>query len=327
MISPAAVEVEGLSRSYGSRKALDGVSFVVGRGEIFGLLGPNGGGKTTLFRILSTLLPPSSGRAAIFGQDVVRQSREVRRRVGVVFQGPNLDRKLTAAENLIQQGHLYGLRGKPLRERIERLLADLELEDRKDDLVETLSGGQRRRVEVAKGLLHKPALLLLDEPSAGLDPGVRRALWDALRAARAAEGVTILLTTHLLEEAEQCDRLAILDQGKLVALGTPDSLKQEIGGEVILVNAHQPEALRDQLQQRFAVDATVLGSRLRFEHPRGHEFIPQLVEAFPGEIQSVTVAKPTLEDVFFRRTGHPFWESAALNGRGGVAGSDSGPGR
>ena len=327
MISPAAAEVQDLSRSYGSRKALDGVSFVVDRGEIFGLLGPNGGGKTTLFRILSTLLPPSSGRAAIFGHDVVRQAQEVRRRVGVVFQGQNLDRKLTAAENLAQQGHLYGMRGKALRERIERLLADLELGDRKNDLVETLSGGQRRRVEVAKGLLHEPALLLLDEPSTGLDPGVRRALWDALRAARAAEGVTILLTTHLLEEAEQCDRLAILDQGKLVALGTPDSLKQEIGGEVVLVNAHQPEALRDQLQQRFAVDATVLGNRLRFEHARGHEFIPQLVEAFPGEIQSVTVAKPTLEDVFFRRTGRPFWESSSLDGRGAVAGSDSGPGR
>jgi ABC-2 type transport system ATP-binding protein len=324
MNASAAVETENLSLSYGTRRALANVSFAVDRGEIFGLLGPNGGGKTTLFRILSTLLPPTSGRAAIFGQDVVSQSREVRRRVGVVFQGQNLDRKLTVTENLTQQGHLYGMRGRSLRERIEQLLTALELRDRRHDRVETLSGGQRRRVEVAKGLLHDPALLLLDEPSTGLDPSARRTLWDAWRLARATEGVTILLTTHLLEEAEQCDRLAILDDGKLVALGTPDSLKQEIGGEVILVNARQPEALRDQLQQRFAVEVTLLGSALRFERARGHEFIPQLVEAFPGEIQSVTVARPTLEDVFFRRTGHSFWESSALNGRGGAGSSGSG---
>lgn len=308
----AAVEVSGLSRNYNSRKALANISFSVPAGEIFGLLGPNGGGKTTLFRILTTLLPPSSGRAAIFGWDVVQHPHEVRRRMGVVFQSQNLDRKLSAAENLRHQGHLYGLRGKPLRERIQDVLTRVGLTDRQNDLVETLSGGQRRRVEIAKGLLHGPGLLLLDEPSAGLDPGARRVLWEHWSSLRGTDGVTILLATHLLEEAEKCDRLAILHQGELVAWGTPESLKREIGGEIILVEAYEPENLREQLRQRFAVEVILLGGKLRFEHFRGHEFIPQLVEAFPGEIQSVMVAKPTLEDVFIRRTGHPFWEETSL---------------
>jgi ABC-2 type transport system ATP-binding protein len=310
-VSPA-VEISSLSLQYGSRKALDGLSFVVSPGEIFGLLGPNGGGKTSLFRILATLIPPNSGTASIFGRDVVRQANEVRRRIGVVFQAQNLDRKLTAAENLRHQGHLYGLRGAKLRARIEQILAKLDLLDRRDDLVETLSGGQRRRVELAKGLLHQPELLLLDEPSTGLDPGARRTVWDHFRSLQASDGVTILLTTHLLDEAEKCDRLAILDHGKIVASGTPDSLKGEIGGEVILVDTPDPELLRERLRQKFALDADALAGKLRFEHPRGHEFIPQLVEAFPGEIQAVRLSKPTLEDVFLHRTGHAFSEDGVV---------------
>ncbi|MBI4480674.1 MAG: ATP-binding cassette domain-containing protein [Acidobacteria bacterium] len=313
----AAVEVNGLSLAYGSRKALDGISFAVQPGEIFGLLGPNGGGKTSLFRVLATLVPPDSGRAIVLGRDVTREPLEVRRRIGVVFQAQNLDRKLTPAENLRHQGHLYGLRGAPLRARINQILTQLELMDRKNDLVETLSGGQRRRVELAKGLLHRPGLLLLDEPSTGLDPGARLSLWNHLRSLQAAAAVTMLLTTHLLDEAEKCDRLAILDQGRIVASGTPDSLKGEIGGEVILVDTPQPEILRERLRQRFSLDATPLGGKLRFEHPRGHEFIPQLVEAFPGEIQAVRVSKPTLEDVFLHRTGHQFWENGTANDSAG----------
>jgi ABC-2 type transport system ATP-binding protein len=306
-----AVEVDTLELRYGSRIALDGLSFTVRPGEIFGLLGPNGGGKTSLFRILTTLIPPNAGRAKVFGRDVVGESREVRRRIGVVFQAQNLDRKLTAAENLKHQGHLYGLRGASLRSRIDQVLTQLNLRDRKNDLVETLSGGQRRRVELAKGLLHRPQLLLLDEPSTGLDPGARLSLWAHLRALQAGDGVTILLTTHLLDEAEKCDRLAIVDHGRLVASGTPESLRSEIGGEVILVDTPNPEDLRLRLQERFSLQPAALGGKVRFEHPRGHEFIPQLVEAFPGEIQSVRVSKPTLEDVFIRRTGHQFWEDGS----------------
>ena len=308
-----AVEIARLTHYYGTRKALQEVSFEVPEGEIFALLGPNGGGKTTLFHILSTLLLPTSGRASVFGLDVAQNPHEVRRRIGVVFQSQNLDSKLTPAENLRHQGHLYGLRGRNLRERTQQVLTRVGLADRQNDLVEILSGGLRRRVELAKGLLHQPGLLLLDEPSTGLDPGARRDFWDYLNLLRGNDGVTVLLTTHLLEEADRCDRLAILHRGELVASGSPDSLKKDVGAEVILMEVREPENLLEQLRQRFAVEASVLGGKVRFEHPRGHEFIPQLVEAFPGEIQSVMVGKPTLEDVFIRRTGHRFWDEVSAD--------------
>jgi ABC-2 type transport system ATP-binding protein len=303
-----AVEADGVTLHYGDRKALDALSFSVKVGEIFGLLGPNGGGKTSLFRILATLIPPDAGRAAIFGLDVKRQAKQVRERIGVVFQASTLDRKLTAAENLRHQGHLYGLQGATLRSRVDQLLSRMELLDRGNDLAETLSGGQRRRVELAKGMIHHPSLLLLDEPSTGLDPGVRRALWNDLRTLQAAENATILLTTHLLDEADRCDRLAILDRGRLVACGTPESLKSEVGGEVILVDTAEPELLRDRLRERFGLPATVLGGQLRVEHPHGHTFVPQLIEAFSGDVHAVRVSKPSLEDVFIRSTGRAFWQ-------------------
>ncbi len=310
------VNLTHLSHYYGKRKALSDVSFTVEKGELFGLLGPNGGGKTTLFHILSTMLRPSEGVVSIFGYDVVSQPAAVRRRIGVVFQAQNLDRKLTARENLRHQGHFYGMSGKPLEARIDLLLEQVGLRDRADERVEIFSGGQKRRVEITKGLLHSPELLLLDEPSTGLDPGARRALWDYLEQLRQSTGVTILLTTHFLEEADQCDRLAILDDGRIISSGPPDKLKQEVGGEVILVDAHEPNGLHPRIQERFSVEAAVVSGKVRFEHPRGHEFIPQLIEAFPGEIQSVMVAQPTLEDVFIRRTGHSLWDADAAGSTG-----------
>lgn len=305
-----AIQVDNLSFRYPSRTALDGVTFSVAPGEIFGLLGPNGGGKTTLFRILSTLLLPASGEARIFGLEVAREPHEVRRRIGVVFQAHSLDRKLSATENLQHQGHLYGLRGRVLEKRRREALERVGLLDRAGDIVETLSGGMQRRVELAKGLLHGPDLLLLDEPSSGLDPGGRRDLWQYLTHLRDSDGVTVLVTTHLLEEAERCDRLGILDRGRLVTLGTPDELKKKIGGDVIVLGARDPESLRRKIEERFLVPAAVVDSTVRFERERGHEFITQLVEAFPGQIDSVTVSKPTLEDVFIHETGHRFWEQA-----------------
>ena len=302
-----AIEISSLSRSYGARAALTDVSFSVARGEVFGLLGPNGGGKTTLFRILSTLLPPTSGTARIFGSDVVSDALSVRQRIGVVFQANNLDRKLTAYENLRHQGNFYGLSGARLDRRIDELLEKVGLADRRNDLADTLSGGQRRRIEIAKGLVHSPSLLLLDEPSTGLDPGARRAVWDYLLGLQKTDGVSILLTTHILEEADQCERLAILDHGKLVATGTPDELKREIGGDVIYIDTPAPDRLTGLIRDRFAISAELINSRLRIEQARGHEFIPRLVEAFPGEIQSVALSRPTLEDVFLRRTGHTLW--------------------
>jgi ABC-2 type transport system ATP-binding protein len=314
MTAPTVVEVRDLTRSYGERRALGGVSFEVREGEIFGLLGPNGGGKTTLLRILATLLPATSGSATVFGLNVAADPGAVRRRIGVVFQSKHVDGKLTAAENLRHHGHLYGLRGGELKERIERSLARFGLADRRGDLVDTLSGGMRRRLELAKGLLHRPGLLLLDEPTTGLDPGARRDLWDHLARLRGdpgTSGLTTMVSTHLLDEAERCDRLVILHRGQIVAQGSPDALKSEIGAAVILVETPEPQRMLPLLKQKFGVDASVVGGKVRFEHPRGHEFIPQMVEAFPGEIQPATVSKPTLEDVFLHRTGHQFWEETS----------------
>jgi ABC-2 type transport system ATP-binding protein len=291
-----------------ARTALQEVSFAVREGEVFGLLGPNGGGKTTLFRILSTLLLPTGGTARIFGLDVVAQPAGVRRRIGVVFQAPSLDRKLTVRENLTHQGHLYGLHGQSLRGRCDEMLARVGLGDRTNERVENLSGGQQRRVEVAKGLLHGPKLLLLDEPSTGLDPGARRDLWSYLQTLRDKDGVTVLVTTHLMEEAERCDRLGILSQGKLVALDTPEALKSKIGGDVISVATQQPETLRDGIQARFGGNPIVLNGSVRIERERGHEFVARLVEAFPGQIEEISLGKPTLEDVFVHQTGHRFWD-------------------
>ena len=307
LAAPAVISVQDLVHRYDSRTALNGVSFDVRHAELFGLLGPNGSGKTTMFRILSTLMVPSGGRAVIMGFDAAKDPTKLRRHIGVVFQAQSIDVKLTAAENLWHQGHLYGLRGALLKSRIAEMLARVGLADRAKEKAETFSGGMQRRLELAKGLLHHPAVLLLDEPTTGLDPGARRDLWQYLQILRDEEKVTVIVTTHLMEEAERCDRLAILNEGKLVALGTPAELKREIGGDVILLDARDAEALAEQIRARFNLDAQVLEGQVRLERENGHRFIADVVEAFPGEIQAVSVSKPALEDVFIHRTGHKFW--------------------
>ena len=293
--------------NYGDRTALNGVSFEVRPAELFGLLGPNGSGKTTLFRILSTLMVPVNGRALVMGFDVARDPNSLRRQIGVVFQAQSIDVKLTAAENLTHQGHLYGLHGGALKQRIQEILSRVGLADRANEKAETFSGGMQRRLELAKGLLHHPSVLLLDEPTTGLDPGARRDLWQYLAILRDEEHVTVLVTTHLMEEAERCDRLVILNEGRVVALGTPDELKHEIGGDVILLDAKNPESLAARIHERFHVDAHVMQGQVRVEREQGHRFITDVVEAFPGEIEAISVSKPTLEDVFIHRTGHRFW--------------------
>jgi ABC-2 type transport system ATP-binding protein len=305
------VTIEDLTHRYGDRVALAGVNLTVQRGEIFGLLGPNGGGKTTLFRILSTLLSPSAGTASVCGHDVVAQRNEVRRRIGVVFQSPSLDKKLTVLENLRHHGHIFGLSGEPLRQRIDELMQRFNIADRANDLTEKLSGGLRRRVEIARGLLHRPELLLLDEPSTGLDPRVRREVGDYLEELRDKDGVTALVTTHIMEEAERCDRIALLDHGQLVALDKPTVLKDKVGGDVISIRAHDCDRLREQIESRFSVKAGIVDRTIRIERSRGHEFVPALVEAFPGEIEAVSVGKPTLEDAFIHLTGHRFEDAEA----------------
>src|SRR5208282_3898162 len=277
------IRIERIGHRYDERQALDDVSFDVRAAEIFGLLGPNGSGKTTLFRILSTLMLPTTGRATIMGHDAAREPNQVRREIGVVFQAASVDAKLTVAENLRHQGHLYGLSGSALKRRIAEMLGRVGLADRANDRVEKLSGGQQRRVELAKGLLHHPSVLLRDE-----------------------ERVTVVVTTHLMEEAEHCDRLAILNEGKLVALGTPAELKREIGGEVIVMEARDPESLARRITERFG-PCSVIDGKVRLEREHGHRFVTEVVEAFPGEIDSISVSKPTLEDVFIDRTGHRFW--------------------
>ena len=313
----AIISVRDLVHRYQDRPALNGISFDVRPAELFGLLGPNGSGKTTLFRILSTLMVPSAGTAQVVGLDVVREPAALRRHIGVVFQAQSVDPKLTAYENLWHQGHLYGLRGPALKQRIEEILTRVGLLDRARDRVETFSGGMQRRIELAKGLLHHPEVLLLDEPTTGLDPGARRDLWQYLQILRDQEHVSVIVTTHLMEEAERCDRLAILNEGKLVALGTPTELTREIGGDVVLLEARDPEKLAERIRSLFHVDATVMGEHVRLEIENGHRFVPDVVEAFPGEIQALSVSKPTLEDVFIHRTGHKFWNEGlvAPNGK------------
>jgi ABC-2 type transport system ATP-binding protein len=308
MTPDPAIIIEKLSYRYGERQALDEVSFSVSKGEIFGLLGPNGGGKTTLFRILSTLFQAAEGKSFILGMNLQDQSSDVRRNIGVVFQAPSLDKKLTVFENLRHQGHLYGLSGHSLKNRIDEMLAKVRLSDRSNEWVEKLSGGLQRRAEVAKALLHQPKVLLLDEPSTGLDPGARKDLWDYLVELKQKEGTTVLITTHLMEEAERCDRLGILDKGKLLALDTPQNLRSKIGGDVISAQTSNPQALAGQIKLKFGGEPTVLDNTVRLEKEKGHEFIAKLIEAFPGQIDSVSVGRPTLEDVFIRLTGHRFWE-------------------
>jgi ABC-2 type transport system ATP-binding protein len=307
----AAISIQNLVHRYENRTALNNISFDVAPAQLFGLLGPNGSGKTTLFRILSTLMIPSAGRAIIMGCDAAREPARLRRQIGVVFQAQSVDLKLTAYENLWHQGHLYGLRGVPLKARIEEMLGRVGLSDRAKEQVGTFSGGMQRRVELAKGLLHHPGVLLLDEPTTGLDPGARRDLWQYLQTLRDEEHVSVLVTTHLMEEAERCDRLGILHEGNLVALGTPAELKSEIGGDVVLLEAtHDAGLLAKRIRARFQVQTTVIDQQVRIEREGGHRFVTDVVEAFPGEIDALSVSKPALEDVFIRRTGHRFWSES-----------------
>ena len=302
------ISVENLVHRYENRTALNGVSFDVRPAELFGLLGPNGSGKTTLFRILSTLMLPTAGRATVMGCDAALDPARLRRQIGVVFQAQSVDLKLTAYENLWHQGHLYGLRGASLNKRIHEILSRVGLADRARELVETFSGGMQRRIELAKGLLHHPGVLLLDEPTTGLDPGARRDLWQYLQTLRDEEHVSVLVTTHLMEEAERCDRLAIMNEGNLVALGTPAELKSEIGGDVVLLDAaHDAGVLAERIRSRFHAETTVLENQVRVEREGAHRFVTEVVEAFPGEVEAISVSKPALEDVFIRRTGHKFW--------------------
>ncbi len=308
MSSDPAIVVSEVTHRYGERVAVDQLSLTIDEGEIFVFLGPNGSGKTTLFRLLSTLIPLQTGDVSILGHDLRGAITTVRSLLGVVFQAPSLDKKLTVAENLSHQGRLYGLSAETIRTRSQQMLSALGLSDRSNDFTESLSGGMRRRVELAKGMLHQPRLLLLDEPSTGLDPGARADLWQYLEQVR-EEGVTVVMTTHLLEEAERADRIAIMHQGKLAALDTPAALQASVGGDSITIRTEKPDQLASSIREKFSCEASVLDNQVRLEQANGHQWISRLVEAFPDEIQTVTLGKPTLQDVFIARTGHQYLNS------------------
>ncbi len=310
--SAPAVSCQGVTYTYGERRALDSVGFEVNEGEIFGVLGPNGSGKTTLFRLLSTLVPVAAGFGTIrlAGHLYPEEGALARRRLGVVFQSPSLDKKLTVQENIDAHGHLYGLRGTELAARVDALLERFSLSGRRRDLVETLSGGLQRRVEVAKSLVPRPAVLILDEPSTGLDPSARRELWEYLRALRQTEKLTILMTTHFLDEAEWCDRLLILDEGKRVALDTPEALKRQVGGSVLTLQCENAETLRDNLLRELSIPSDVRGNFLDLPIPNGDEaerdLLNHVLRRFRKQIVGLTLAPPSLENVFTRLTGRAF---------------------
>lgn len=302
----AAVSIRGVSHRYGQRQALDGVTFDIAAGEVFGILGPNGGGKTTLFRLLSTLIALQIGEVTLVGFDLRRDAYEIRRRIGIVFQAASLDKKLTVAENIRYQAALYGLTGGELQRRETEALEQFGLRDRADELCERLSGGLRRRVELAKGMIHEPQLILLDEPSTGLDPGARLDLWQHLVQLREARGTTVVLTTHILEEAAKADRLAILHEGHLVALDTPAALQATVGGDAITIRTANPVRLIQTLRENFSLAASEMEGGVRVDVDQGHRWIGRLLEAIPQQIDEITLGKPTLEDVFIAKTGRRF---------------------
>ncbi|OGW81761.1 MAG: ABC transporter ATP-binding protein [Omnitrophica bacterium GWA2_52_8] len=321
------ITIDNLKFSYGAKQALKGVSLRVGKGEVFGFLGPNGSGKTTLFRILATLMVPQSGTVTVDGLDLERDYRKIRSRFGVVFQSPSVDDKLTVFENIRHQGHLYGLWGKTLKIRAAEMAEKLGLENRLGERVDSLSGGLKRRVELAKGLLHRPGLLLLDEPSTGLDPGARLDLWKYLKEINQHEAITILVTTHWMEEAERCSRLAVMSHGEILREGTPEDLKKEVRGDVLVIQTDAPEDLAGRIRQQFHYEGRVMEGAVHVEHGNAASFLTDLVRTFPELIRSITLRKPTLEDVFVRHTGHRFWQEEKAAGAGIKTAEKSAAGR
>jgi ABC-2 type transport system ATP-binding protein len=298
------LRLEGLTRRFGERVAVDGLTVDVARGEVFGFLGPNGAGKSTTFHLLTGLLAPDAGRVLLDGQPAPPTDGRVRQRLGVVFQDPSLDDKLTALENLKLGAALYGLSGKRAEARIAELLALVELGDRAKEPVERYSGGMKRRLEIARVLLHEPEILVMDEPSRGIDAPTQRRIWEQLLELKRQRRMTILLTTHAPDEAEYCDRIAVLDHGRVIACDTPDVLRSQVGGDVVTLDGDDAEALANEVRAKFSLEARVVEGAVVIETPKGHELIPRLVEALPpGRLRAVAMRRPTLADVFVHLTG------------------------
>ncbi len=309
------INVQNLSKQFKSVRAVNSISFSVSEGEVFGFLGPNGAGKTTTINILCTLLSATSGRAEIAGYDCSKNSDEVRAAIGLIFQDTTLDTGLTAYENLKFHAYLYNLDRKLTERRIDEMLAVVELQNRKHDLIKNFSGGMKRRLEIARGLLHYPRVLFLDEPTLGLDPQTRNTIWDFINTLRKKEKITVFMTTHYMEEAENCDRIAVMDHGKIIALDTPARLKEMVHGDIIhLVTSDNQQALQE-IQETFGITAQTENGGLSLETERGDEFIPKLIHSLTVQTLSVGLKKPTLNDVFLRLTGRTIRNEVFQNDR------------
>ena len=305
------VEVEGLSKSFKQLKAVDDISFQVGEGEIFGFLGPNGAGKTTTINMLCTLLKPSSGKATVNGYDVVKQRAEVRRSIGLVFQDSTLDEYLTAEQNLRFHAYAYKVPAKESESRIRELLELVELTDRRKSKVSTFSGGMKRRLEMARGLLHNPRVLFLDEPTLGLDPQNRRHIWDHILELRKKHNLTIFLTTHYMDEAENCNRITVIDHGRIVALDTPDKLKDMVGGDLVTLKAEDNDAVVNELKEKYEISPIIERDTVVFTIPQGDKFLVKLMRGFKNNLTSINIRRPTLDDVFLKLTGRAIRDEEA----------------
>jgi ABC-2 type transport system ATP-binding protein len=305
-LHPPAIDVRGLVKRYGEIEAVRGVEFAVKTGEVFGFLGPNGAGKTTTINMLCTLAKPTSGSATVAGHDVVRERDDVRRNIGLVFQDPTLDGYLTAEQNLRLHADLYGVQSSLVKPRMRQVLEMIALWDRKDSVVATFSGGMRRRLEIARGLMHSPRVLFLDEPTIGLDPQTRRSIWTYIRELKEREEITIFMTTHYMDEAEWCDRIAIMDHGQIVALDSPETLKAGVGTDRVTIHTDDDDAAIAALASQFGIEAGIVEGAVTFGVSSGEEFVPRLFQEWdPAHppIRSVSVSRPTLDDVFMSFTG------------------------
>jgi len=313
--SEIVISTAGLARNFGHTQAVKGISFSVAEGEVFGFLGPNGAGKTTTISMLCTLLAPSAGEATVAGFDIRSKRTEVRRSIGLVFQDPTLDEYLTAIQNLRFHAYAYGVPRRVRDERIHELLNLMELWDRRNSSVREFSGGMKRRLEIARGLLHHPRILFLDEPTLGLDPQTRHRIWKYVLDLRRRESLTIFLTTHYMDEAENCDRIAIIDDGEIVALDRPEVLKNSLGGDVVTLRVEDGKSAVAELFARYELSASIEGDRVCFKLPGAEEFLPGLMRSFSCEILGVTVRRPSLDDVFLSLTGHSIRDDRPATGQ------------
>jgi ABC-2 type transport system ATP-binding protein len=297
------IEVRRLGRQFGELEAVKDVSFEVGEGEVFGLLGPNGAGKTTTISMLTTLLRPTSGQASVNHSDIATQQSAVRRSIGLVFQRTTLDETLTAEQNLRFHAYAYGVAAEVRERRLRELMIMVELWDRRGSKVRTFSGGMKRRLEIARGLLHDPRVLFLDEPTLGLDPQTRRRIWEYLSELRARDGLTIFLTTHYMDEAEHCDRIAIIDHGRIVALNTPARLKGAVGGDLITIATGDGQSAAEEIRRRYGLSPSLADGTVSFQVSAGETFLPEFVRSFSQPLEAIGLRRPTLDDVFMHLTG------------------------